>query len=300
MQFLDRLSVHGNARAACRAVGLSAEAAYKLRRRDPLFGRAWAAAVVLGRENCSQVLGDRAIEGIEEDIYFRGEVVGTRRRYDNRLLLAHLARLDQLANEPAASADAGRFDELLACIAEGAGTEPLPDRATHIEQASLAVEEYRRRELKPHEDAVRVSSGADGERAYAEQCRARAIVKLDRECAARATLARDAASEGWDRRRAEVVLTVDALCTIPEATASSTPGRTALPACAVTASAFAPLAKADAKFLPRTLSTPSNSALAMVLAATDARPNCADNVHTKTRRQWSAPQAFHRQPQRFK
>ena len=52
-RFLDRLAAHGNARAACRAVDLSAEAAYRLRRRDAFFARGWAAALVLARENGS-------------------------------------------------------------------------------------------------------------------------------------------------------------------------------------------------------------------------------------------------------
>lgn len=71
-RFLDRLAAHGNARAACRAVDLSAEAAYRLRRRDAFFARGWAAALVLARENGVQALAERAIEGVEEQIYYRG------------------------------------------------------------------------------------------------------------------------------------------------------------------------------------------------------------------------------------
>src|SRR6187431_302171 len=50
--------------------------------------------------------GTRAIEGIEEEVRYRGEVVGTRRRYDTRLLLAHMARLDKLAEDEHAADDA--------------------------------------------------------------------------------------------------------------------------------------------------------------------------------------------------
>ena len=39
-QFLDRLAQNGNVLAARALVGLSREAAYKLRRREPLFARA--------------------------------------------------------------------------------------------------------------------------------------------------------------------------------------------------------------------------------------------------------------------
>jgi hypothetical protein len=149
-QFLDRLAQDGNVLAACALVGLSREAAYRLRRRDPLFARAWAAAQALAREASAQVLACRAIDGIEEEIWYRGEVVGTRRRYDSRLLLAHMARLDKLAEDEGAVEDAARFDELLACVAgepipeelrAEAGELPL-DRAACLQmKADLAAEE---------------------------------------------------------------------------------------------------------------------------------------------------------------
>jgi len=114
--FLEALSQRGNVSAACRRVGLSTETAYRQRRRDSVFARAWAAAMALGRRVTEEALADRAIDGIEEDVWYRGEVVGTRRKYDNRLLLAHMARLDAAVTEEA-QADADRFDELLALIA---------------------------------------------------------------------------------------------------------------------------------------------------------------------------------------
>jgi hypothetical protein len=120
-QFLEHLAGHGNVRAACARVAMSHEAAYRLRRRDALFARAWAAALNLAREASAQVLACRAIDGIEEEIWYRGEVVGTRRRYDSRLLLAHMARLDAAAQAEGAREDAARFDELVALIA---GAEP--------------------------------------------------------------------------------------------------------------------------------------------------------------------------------
>jgi hypothetical protein len=116
-RFLDHLAHKGNVRAACWRVGLSREAAYRLRRRDPLLARGWAAAMVKAHDAGVEVLADRAIDGVEEPIYHRGELVGTRRRYDSRLLLAHIARLDKMLEDEAALADAGRFDELLARIA---------------------------------------------------------------------------------------------------------------------------------------------------------------------------------------
>jgi hypothetical protein len=123
IQFLEALAEDGNVRAASARVGMSRAAAYFLRRREPLFARAWAAAQLQARERVGEVLGTRAIEGIEEQVWHRGEVVGTRLRYDTRLLLAHMARLDKLAEDERAVEDAGRFDELLACVAG----EPVPE-----------------------------------------------------------------------------------------------------------------------------------------------------------------------------
>lgn len=124
LMFLEHLAACGNVRAACSRVGLSHEAAYRQRRRDALFARGWDAALVLARAASAEVLACRAIDGVEEEVWHRGEVVGTRRRYDTRLMLAHMARLDALAANERASEDAARFDQLLACLG---GTEPPED-----------------------------------------------------------------------------------------------------------------------------------------------------------------------------
>ena len=128
-RFLDHLAANGDVRAACGRAGMSREAAYRLRRRDAMFARAWDAALVLAREVSFEVLGSRAIDGIEEDVWYRGEVVGTRRKYDTRLLLAHIARLDRAVEEQdgMAAEDAKRFDELLAAVAGVGAPDDLGD-----------------------------------------------------------------------------------------------------------------------------------------------------------------------------
>jgi hypothetical protein len=159
-QFLECLALDGNVSTACARVRMSREAAYRLRRRDGPFARAWAAAQLTARERVGEVLGTRALDGIEEDVWFRGEVVGTRRRYDTRLLLAHIARLDKLAEDERAVEDAARFDELIACavgvpLPEALQVEPgelPPDRATcalmTAELASEGVPEADRLEIR--------------------------------------------------------------------------------------------------------------------------------------------------------
>lgn len=121
VRFLEHLSRKGNVRAACLLIGVSTETAYRLRRRDRAFARGWDAAIVHARRAAEHVLADRAIDGVLVDIYHRGEWVASQRKYDTRLLLAHLARLDQQVKAEA-EADAERFDEILAGIAG----EPVP------------------------------------------------------------------------------------------------------------------------------------------------------------------------------
>lgn len=146
VRFLDRLAGCGNVAAACAAVGMSREAAYRLRRRDALFARGWDAALLLAREASIDVLADKALDGIEEEVWHRGELMGTRRRFDARLLLAHLARLDRRvedADERAAD-DAARFEEILACVAEVEVPEEIevPDEPLPLDRESaLAMAE---------------------------------------------------------------------------------------------------------------------------------------------------------------
>ena len=115
VRFLHHLAHGGHVRRACARVGISPQSAYVHKRRDAAFARGWDAALVLARDAAEEVLAERALEGTHETIFYRGEAVGTRVRFDGRLLLAHLARLDKRhAEAPAAQAVAARFDDYLA------------------------------------------------------------------------------------------------------------------------------------------------------------------------------------------
>ncbi|MCJ1961766.1 hypothetical protein [Novosphingobium mangrovi (ex Hu et al. 2023)] len=107
---------------------MSRQSAYVLRRRDRVFAAGWAGALVLARQHAEEVLASRALDGVEESVWFRGELVGVRRRFDSRLLLAHLGRLDRQAGEvlgaDSVSDLAERFDEVLALVS---GLRPEAD-----------------------------------------------------------------------------------------------------------------------------------------------------------------------------
>ena len=255
-RFLDHLASKGNVRAACARVGLSTESAYRLRRRDAEFARGWAAALALARESSVQVLADRAIDGVEEPIWYRGELVGTRRRYDTRLLLAHIARLDRLVDEDAAGPDAARFDELLARIAgeefPGASAEDglLPcDRATLVDAMAEAAKDT-------FDESWAEAAGGGARRVGKAKY---AAYEAEREAAAQRARAEAAAQ--WDEWIVRACGTVDALAGWP-----GTPSLPGLPGNPLPpAPAETPAAEAGLSF-SRTLSTVSTPALARVLA----------------------------------
>jgi hypothetical protein len=193
VRFLDHLSTDGNVRAACARVGMSREAAYRRRRREPLFARAWDAALLRAREASAEVLASRALNGIEEEVWYKGELVGTRRKFESRLLLAHMARLDKLAEaSTAACADAERFDELLAALAG----EAVP--------AELAIAED---ELPParHETIARAREAAIDAWEDAPDER------IDADCYAACDREQAEAAVRWDEWFARACATVDRL-----------------------------------------------------------------------------------------
>lgn len=137
VKFLEALANCGNISSAAAFVQMSRTSAYNLKRRDVNFSRGWDSAVLLARDVATDFLQDRAINGIEEDVYYQGEVVGSRQRYDSRLLLAHIARLDKLAERMSVSRGAARFGEMLDAIAGEEDTtllitEPTTDEITGI------------------------------------------------------------------------------------------------------------------------------------------------------------------------
>jgi hypothetical protein len=73
---------------------MSARSAYNLHGRDPLFAAGWDAACVKARRPLADDIMSRSRNGVIERIYKDGVVVAERHRYDNRLTMAALTRLD--------------------------------------------------------------------------------------------------------------------------------------------------------------------------------------------------------------
>lgn len=123
-QFLKTLAQWGNVRAAAKGVGVSRSAAYRMRRECVEFAELWDAALLLARPQVEEVLADRALNGTQETVFYHGEEIATRTRYDSRLLLAHLARLDRLGSQRRVTEASYGFElKVQAMMGEGEGEE---------------------------------------------------------------------------------------------------------------------------------------------------------------------------------
>jgi hypothetical protein len=121
--FLRELAATHNVSAAARAVGMGRQSAYKLRARlrGTPFDRAWEAAFAERFDVLAEAALDRALNGVEVPHYYNGELVGTSRRYDERLTLALLAMRQGLVRKP-------RYDFLPEAAFETGDLAALADR----------------------------------------------------------------------------------------------------------------------------------------------------------------------------
>ena len=87
--FIEALAETACVEHACRAVGMSDSAAYKLRRscRGALFREAWDAALDYALHRLEQAALSRALHGVPRPIFHKGEQVGEWRDYDERLTM---------------------------------------------------------------------------------------------------------------------------------------------------------------------------------------------------------------------
>jgi hypothetical protein len=128
--FLDMLARTGVVADACRAAKISRDSAYAFRRRaaGAAFAIGWDAALLIARGAIADDVMSRARHGVVDRLYKDGELVAERHRYDNRLTMAVLARLDRVAdglgeNAPVARAAAQEWDQFLDSVAEGGSEE---------------------------------------------------------------------------------------------------------------------------------------------------------------------------------
>jgi len=130
-QFLLTLAETGCVKHAATAAGLDKSALYRFRKRNPDFAQAWEEALEIGAGALEDEAHRRAAEGVEEPVYYKGEVVGTVRRYSDVLLIFLLKGLKpERYNRAAVGAppEGGRPAELAAeIVATVAAMKALED-----------------------------------------------------------------------------------------------------------------------------------------------------------------------------
>ena len=91
-RFIDALATMGVVSRAAKAVGKSLQSAYRLRGRAGAesFCEAWDLALQMAYDRRFEEAMDRALNGVVAPRYYRGQQIGTARRYDYRLALAVL------------------------------------------------------------------------------------------------------------------------------------------------------------------------------------------------------------------
>lgn len=87
-EFIEHLRATASVTDACRAVGKSRSSAYRLYNRPDAahFREAWDEALRGATAVLAATAFDRAVNGTEEQVYWKGEFAGWRTRHDNRHL----------------------------------------------------------------------------------------------------------------------------------------------------------------------------------------------------------------------
>jgi len=88
--FLQVLARTGNVKAAAEAVGIPREYTYFRRRNDDDFAQAFDEARAAGIETLETVGMDRAINGVEEPVFYQGVEVSQVTKYSDQLLMFFL------------------------------------------------------------------------------------------------------------------------------------------------------------------------------------------------------------------
>lgn len=125
--FLRALSATHSVSEAARSVGRTRQSAYRLRSRlkGKPFDLAWEVAFRHSYDVLAHTALDRALNGVEVPVYYKGEMVGSWRRFDERLTVALLGRYTLGGNPtfgrngPVVERHARDFETLLAKLEQG-------------------------------------------------------------------------------------------------------------------------------------------------------------------------------------
>jgi hypothetical protein len=85
--FLEHLAISANVAACERLVNVSPGSAYRERRRTPQFALDWDAVMHQALDELEARLFERAVHGVEKDVYYAGKSCGRVRNYSDTLAM---------------------------------------------------------------------------------------------------------------------------------------------------------------------------------------------------------------------
>ena len=131
--FIQRFAATASVTDSARYVGMTRQSARDLYGRSAPFRAAWDEAAKL----CVGVLGetalDRAVNGVQEQVWYKGKMVGFREKHDNRLLMFLLRVRDPLNYAPLDDLQGWQRHRAIEGGSEGLG--PTLDRLAAAEKA---------------------------------------------------------------------------------------------------------------------------------------------------------------------
>jgi hypothetical protein len=158
---VEALAECGCVEEACARIGMTATAAYALRRRPDAASlrAAWDAALDFAVRRLSDAAFSRALNGVARPVFYKGEQIGERRYYDERLtafILRHRDPVtfgkwrDTMRHEREPEAAAVLLTKLVNRLEEDAyADEAGQPRARHQPIATMRIVA----DAEPHEDA---------------------------------------------------------------------------------------------------------------------------------------------------
>ena len=145
VEFLAALAELGHVGRACERAQLARGVADRWRLEDAAFGRAWDMALGLDIDVLLHEAMRRGVEGVEEPVFFQGEVVGVKRRYSDKLLSRLLGwRMDEQrrearAVEREAKHEAPQIESFRVVIRDEHGNEIQPEPPDADDEAHWAA-----------------------------------------------------------------------------------------------------------------------------------------------------------------
>lgn len=149
-QFLAYLGKTANVSAAARFAGQPRSVVYEYRKREAAFAAAWLQALEEAADRLEMEVLRRAVDGVKEDKFYQGAVVGEFTRYSDNLLMFLLkARRPALFNSQMAARQCGEEDD--------------------DEAAGAATEEQVINQLRRRMESLRASHEPAGDRGISEK-----------------------------------------------------------------------------------------------------------------------------------